>query len=119
MKLLFVFLGGGLGSILRYSVSKLFFVLNISFPIGTLVANVISSFILGLLVGYNINNNMSENYRLLFMVGLCGGFSTFSTFSYESFDMLKNGYYLLPGLYIIVSLILGILSIALGVKIMQ
>ncbi len=119
MKLLFVFLGGGLGSILRYAVSRLFLILNLSFPLGTLVANIISSFILGLLVGYTINNNMSENYRLLFMVGLCGGFSTFSTFSYESFDMLKNGYYLLSLSYIVISLILCILSIALGIKIMQ
>ncbi len=112
-------MGGGLGSILRYSVSRLSLILNLSFPLGTLVANIVSSFVLGLLVGYNINNNMSENYRLFFMVGLCGGFSTFSTFSYESFDMLKNGYYLLSLIYVVVSFILGLLSIAIGIKVMQ
>ena len=94
MQLLWIFLGGGLGSVCRYLVSRLVGVDQV-FPFATLSANFLASFMLGLLFGMAGNDILSERQKLFFMTGFCGGFSTFSTFStlfvtvfvqYNSFD---------------------------------
>ncbi len=114
-----VFLGGGIGSMLRYAVSGFFLSSQMKFPLGTFAANLISSFILGLLLGVHLSSELSENQKILFLVGLCGGFSTFSTFSYESLQMLKNGDYMLSIAYVATSIIFSFAAIALGIRIMQ
>ena len=85
-----VFLGGGLGSLCRYLISLLF--INFKFPIATLFANILSCLILGGVLFFIEKYNLSNNVRLLLLVGFCGGLSTFSTFSYETIDLLKAGY---------------------------
>jgi CrcB protein len=90
---LLVFIGGGLGSMFRYGLSVLFMNhLGSSFPWATLIANVVSSLILGLLIGHLTHRQGGTDFLYLFIaVGFCGGFSTFSTFSAETIELIRQG----------------------------
>ena len=81
MNILWVFLGGGLGSVLRYGINNLIGSSH-NFPLATLMANFLSSLALGVLFGMSGNDLLSDRQKLIFMTGFCGGFSTFSTFSW-------------------------------------
>lgn len=114
--LLWVFIGGGLGSIARYLIGDLLKSHSLVFPWGTLLANAVSCMILGYLVAYNLKTPLSAPYRLLLMTGFCGGFSTFSTFSSETYVLLQDGKYQLALGYVGGSLIIGLLGIILGFR---
>ena len=114
---IYVFVGGGLGSMFRYGIGLYFSSANTDFPIGTFVANFLACLILGFLVGMQIKNNLQTNYSLLLITGFCGGFSTFSTFSNETLKLFGNQQYGLGLLYIGGSVILGLFAIYLGIKI--
>lgn len=112
--LLFIFIGGGLGSVLRYGLSK---VLNTGFifPFGTLAVNILGSLILGIIMGVVLKNNLQTSPSVLFLsVGFCGGFTTFSAFAFENMNFLKNGDYLSFVSYSAASLILGIIAVFIG-----
>lgn len=112
--LLYIFIGGGLGSVLRYGLSK-FLNTGFVFPVGTLAVNILGSFILGFLMGIVLKNNVQTSSTLLFLtVGFCGGFTTFSAFAFENFNWLKNGAYLSFATYTLSSLVLGILAVFVG-----
>lgn len=114
--LLMVFIGGGLGSVVRFSLGKWISSLhNHHFPYGTLVANVLACFILGLIIGLADHRQLfSPNARLFWTVGFCGGFSTFSTFSQETFYMFQGGFTLSSIIYVIFSLIFCVAAVYLG-----
>lgn len=110
---LLVGLGGMTGSMLRYAVSLLF--KGSGFPIATLVVNLAGSFAIGLVMAYFSRNNAADqNLRLLLATGLCGGFTTFSTFSLENLQLLKDGQYSTALLYIAASLVVGMAATAFG-----
>jgi CrcB protein len=112
--LILVFLGGGLGSVLRSLTGKLFSF--IAFPIGPLLVNVLGSLLIGCLYALFSRQIIGENSRLLLAVGFCGGFTTFSTFSNESMHYLRSGQWGLFILYAVGSLLLCLLSVWLGDK---
>ena len=116
MNYLFVFIGGGIGSIFRYGIAALMKNYTFTFPYATLLANVISCFILGILVGLSLKGGLQENYKLLFISGFCGGFSTFSTFSYETYFLLQSGAVSYAFLNIFISLLVCLICIILGLK---
>ncbi len=91
-QLLLIFVGGGLGSITRFMLGKSIqeqFLRN--FPFGTLGVNILASLILGLLIGmFEAKMLTNPNYRTFLAVGFCGGFSTFSTFSNDTLQLIQN-----------------------------
>lgn len=113
---LYVFLGGGLGSLCRYWIGLQFTSANTNFPLGTLLANFIACLILGFLLGIQIKNNLSTQMSLLLMTGFCGGFSTFSTFSAEILDLFQSQHYATALSYVGVSLLIGLVAIYIGLK---
>lgn len=105
---LFVALGSAAGGMLRYWLSNYVYKwLPVFFPFGTLTVNFIGSFIIGLLVfGLDDRGLLSPETRLLLTVGFCGGFTTFSTFSLETVNLIKNSEYLLAAINIVASVVL-------------
>jgi len=104
-QLIAIFLGGGLGSLARFGVGKLVST-NFSghFPLGTLSANVLSCVVMGLALGLYADKVLAEPWlRAFVVVGFCGGFSTFSTFSLETQQLLRDGHTLAAVLNIAIS----------------
>ena len=115
MKLLIIGCGGFVGAILRYLVSGWVYSLSGSdFPLGTLVVNVVGSFILGLVLGLSDHFILHPQVMLFLTIGLLGAFTTYSTFSYESWSLIEVGSYGEALLNMAASLLLGLAAIALG-----
>ena len=115
MKFVFVFLGGGFGSVLRYAISKYLNNFESIIPFGTFFVNIVGSLLIGIFIGLTYKTNaISQNQTLFLAVGFCGGFTTFSTFSLENSIFIKNGDYLNFAIYTFASLFVGILATFLG-----
>ena len=112
-KLLFVFIGGGIGSVLRYGSNSILNLFLIG-QLGTLFVNVFGSFVFGILV--SIGENKSEYFNLFLLTGLLGGFTTFSQFSYDVVT-LQNNSNLYSIIYILSSVLISITMALLGIYI--
>ncbi len=92
MKILaLVFIGGGVGSVCRYGISRAFAGGVGTFPWATLIANLLSCFLVGLLMEWSAKGWLSPSQRWVLTTGFWGGFSTFSTFAGETFDLYQRG----------------------------
>ncbi|UZH56846.1 fluoride efflux transporter CrcB [Salinimicrobium tongyeongense] len=114
-QLLLVFLGGGAGSALRFLISKNLNTLS-SIPLGTLLVNFFGSLLIGFIIGLGMKQEtISPNTTLLLATGFCGGFTTFSAFSFENQALLKAGDYFNFGIYSAGSIFLGIAAVLTGI----
>ena len=115
-QLLLVGVGGFIGSIARFWVSKLNVYFHIlSIPMGTLTVNILGSFIIGIITGISAKNELiSPSLRLFLMVGICGGFTTFSSFTNENLTLLQNGQIISALIYTGLSIFLGFTAVYLG-----
>lgn len=119
-KLLFVFLGGGLGSVCRYALTDLVDQKHASYlPYGTLASNLLACFIFGMIAGYALKHQIQEQVSLFLLAGFCGGFSTFSTFSKDNFNLLQQGHYMHLSLNVFLSIALGIFGFFLGLSLIR
>ena len=113
-------IGSGIGGICRYLISLAMNHAGNGFPWGTFAVNVAGCLLIGILWGVtNRFQNVSPSLSLFLMVGFCGGFTNFSTFSKEGLTMLQANNYILFSLYAIGSVLLGIMAVALGYKIID
>jgi fluoride exporter len=114
---LLIFVGGGLGSLLRYSLSRWINGMTaISFPYGTFLVNLIGCFFIGFFVFYiERHGEQSIQWRLFLVTGLCGGFTTFSAFSYENVELITDQRILAFLTYALGSVALGILATWFGI----
>lgn len=116
IRFLLIFIGGGLGSVVRFALARCVqFSTGTFFPWGTLVVNIVSCFVLGFTLGlFNQKILSNADTRLFIGVGFCGGFSTFSTFSLETVELIKTGEMFYALLYIALSIIACLAFILLG-----
>ena len=114
-QVLLVFIGGGVGSALRYLVGKFLKMPASGFPWSTFSVNVLGSLIIGILMGVTLKNSaLSENQSLLLITGLCGGFTTFSAFAYENQVFLKEGNFINFFIYTLGSIGVGLAAVFFG-----
>ena len=114
-QVLLVFLGGGVGSALRFLIAKNLNPLS-PIPLGTLLVNFSGSLFIGFILGLGLKQEMlSPNTTLLLATGFCGGFTTFSAFSFENQALLKTGDYVNFGIYSAGSIFLGIAAVLIGI----
>jgi fluoride exporter len=115
---LLVGLGGALGAMFRYLLSGLW--KTSAFPFSTLLINIIGSLVIGIILALSEKNQLiSDNLKLFLATGICGGFTTFSTFSAENMLMIKAGQYATAGIYIFVSVAACILAIFTAFKLIN
>ena len=112
---LLVFLGGGLGSGLRYLVTITMNQYSKVLPFGTFTVNMLGCLLIGLILGYaQRENTLTSNQTLLLATGFCGGFTTFSAFANENLELIKNGELFNFSGYTIGSVLIGILAVFIG-----
>lgn len=114
--LLYVAVGSAIGGMSRYLMGGLIQrLLDTTFPAGTLLINISGSFLLGAILRYAIETpTLSPEIRALLTIGFCGGYTTFSTFSYETMALLEDGEWTRAGLYVGASVLLSLLGVFLG-----
>lgn len=113
-------IGGAIGSVLRYLASTGIQNKFLSaFPYGTMIVNISGCFLIGIIYALAARGNVSPEWRLLLATGICGGYTTFSTFSYESMSLLRDGEIFYATAYISASVVLGILATFLPIIIIE
>ncbi|HVW95209.1 MAG TPA: fluoride efflux transporter CrcB [Mucilaginibacter sp.] len=112
-----IFLGGGLGSVLRYLVNRwTTAVISAAFPYGTFIVNIAGCFLIGFLVFYTERFGINSiNWRLFLVTGFCGGFTTFSSFSFENVQLMESQHIFMMLMYALGSIILGFLAAYAGI----
>lgn len=112
---LLVFIGGGLGSLLRYAIGLIIRPMSQQLPYATLIANAIGCLLLGLTLGFlSTRSSVSNTQNILLAVGFCGGLTTFSTFTLENMRFIEQGQLFNFFIYSIGTFVLGMVCIYVG-----
>ena len=120
MNFLTVFIGGGIGALMRYLIAIPFINKNLFLPYHTLIGNIIGCFVAGLIMGVLIlTSNYNPFIKTLIITGFCGGLTTFSTFSLETVNFIQSGDYIKALIYILISLFICIISVILGIALVK
>ena len=122
MSYVWVTIGSALGGLLRYALTRLTVPIDSGFPYGTILVNILGSFAIGYFGTLTLHGgrySASPNLRLFVMVGICGGFTTFSSFSLESLELLRAGHPGRAAANILVSVALCLASVAAGHRLAQ
>jgi fluoride exporter len=117
MSYLWVTVGSALGGLLRYAITRMTLTMSAGFPYGTIFINILGSFVIGYFGTLTLQSGRyaaSENLRLFVMVGLCGGFTTFSSFSLQTFDLFRSGAWARALANVVLSVTLCIAAVAAG-----
>lgn len=118
MNFVFVGLGGALGAIGRYAISMI--PIKTEFPFLTLITNILGAVLIGFISGMvSAKQDVSQNTVLFWKTGVCGGFTTFSTFSLEAYELFEKGSNILGLVYAVVSVVSCILGIVCGKKVAE
>ena len=116
MDYIYVACGGALGAIARYSISQI--PIKTEFPILTFVTNFLGAILIGFIAGYLDRYDTDSSFIPSFWkVGVCGGFTTFSTFSLEAINLIENKLYFTGGAYMILSVLCCLVGVAIGRKV--
>jgi fluoride exporter len=117
MSYLWVTVGSALGGLLRYALTRMTLSMSADFPYGTILINILGSFVIGYFGTLTLQSGRyaaSDNLRLFVMVGLCGGFTTFSSFSLQTFDLMRSGAWVRALANVVLSVTLCIAAVAAG-----
>jgi CrcB protein len=117
MSYLWVTVGSAIGGLLRYALTRLTLTISVGFPYGTVLINVLGSLVIGYFGTLTLQSGryaVPDNLRLFVMVGLCGGFTTFSSFSLQTFDLLRAGAWGRALANIVASVVLCLAAVAVG-----
>jgi CrcB protein len=117
MSYVWVTIGSAIGGLLRYIITRLTLNISVGLPYGTILINVLGSFVIGYFGTLTLQSGKyaaSDNVRLFVMVGLCGGFTTFSSFSLQTFDLLRTGAWGKALANAVLSVILCVGAVAVG-----
>lgn len=114
LTLAYIFVGGGIGSLLRYTISYMMskYCSTGAFPIGTFLVNGLGCLLIGYFAGIFLKED--SVLKFLLITGFCGGFTTFSTFSLENYNLWQQGEYFYLSLYVFLSIVIGLLATMLG-----
>jgi CrcB protein len=122
MSYLWVALGSALGGLLRYAITRFGVTVGLMSPWSTVAINVLGSFFIGWFGTFTLQTGrypLSDNARLFVMVGICGGFTTFSSFSLQSFDLWRDGHWWRAAINVVASVILCLAGVAAGHRVAQ
>lgn len=110
-------MGGAIGSVLRYAIMQIS--VSTTFPWHTFIVNVLGSFIIGICIASFKNNKIEPTTYTLLATGICGGFTTFSSFSADGLSLLEQNKVIQFGFYVLISVALGLLATYLGYKLIK
>jgi CrcB protein len=117
MSYVWVMVGSALGGVLRYTLTRLTLTVSAGFPFGTVLINVLGSFVIGYFGTLTLQSGryaVSDNVRLFVMVGICGGFTTFSSFSLQTYDLMRSGAWGRAAANVVVSVVLCVAAVGAG-----
>ena len=113
-KLLLIAIGGALGTLARYGTTSALQPISSRFPWGTLAVNLLGCFVIGLLQGVAERGLLAPQYRVPMLVGFLGGYTTFSTFGWETASFLQDGQFVRAGLNVLGNNVIGVVLVMLG-----